>query len=790
MGIIWRKEGIIALILFIALLPSSYSSVLINEILANGLSDPEHEWVELYNNGTSDVNLTNWSISETSSSNFTFNATISAKSFIILAVDFSTFNSTYPNVNQSGIKIIDITISNFNLADTSGEVRLYNSSRALADSVSYVQTSGKTLENTSIGRYPDGSSAIFNLSTLTPGAKNDNKAPIINKWTNPSKNNTNISAITNITINITDDTVQVNSTKINFNGTNFSMAKNGDVWNFLWNTSQNSQKQYNITIFFNDSYGKSGSDTLYNILVNNSPYIVSFSPSSLAQTVAENSNINFNVSATDPDDAIDFIWFIDGKLNGTSTFNFSYSPDFDANGTHSVNVTVNDAASNQVSMKWAVIVTNFNRAPILGSISDKTFSKNINSSFNISANDFDNDTLTFSANHSGIIISKINNSAATISWKPTNRDLGKNMINFSVNDVSMIDSKLMVISVNITNNTPPAITPVPKTTASVNEEYSYDIDASDADNDILNFSIRTNASGMSIDSSSGLIIFFPQSTGFFAVNVSASDFTAIANQSFSITINQGSKLKIADVDVKIGSKKSNNVKNSTKIRKEANPGSSVEFKVEVKNDFLEQDDLAIEDIELKVTIMEIDEGDDLELEANDFDLDAQDDKKPTFKFDVPLNVDEDIYDVLIEAEGKDENGTVHRNHFEIELEVEKKKHDLRFSSFDLKPPAINCNRAVTISYGITNIGQEDEENAVFEVKSGDLNFTHREKGILINSGDDGNTFFNFLKIKIGNNMKKGTYPLAANVYSDDGKLRNTITKEIKIEDCVKGKSLK
>ena len=105
----------------------------------------------------------------------------------------------------------------------------------------------------------------------------------------------------------------------------------------------------------------------------------------------------------------------------------------------------------------------------------------------------------------------------------------------------------------------------------------------------------------------------------------------------------------------------------------------------------------------------------------------------------------------------------------------------------MKPSVVNCNRAVAIVYGIINIGQKDEESAVLEIKSENLNFKHTEKEISINSGEEENIFSNSLKIRIGDNMKKGAYPITANVYSDDGKLRNTITKDIKVEDCVKSK---
>ncbi len=782
------KKGVIIwfLVIFYLIVPLNVNSaVLINEILANGVKEPDSEWVELFNNDSSEVNLTNWNVSESFSRNFTLNTTIPANGFIVLVENFTLFNSTFPNVNQSGIKVIGYgeIVPNFELSNSGGTVVLYNSSGNKVDSIDYAQSS-TTQENISIGRYPDGSSKTFNLSTLTPGAKNDNQAPRLNKWVNPFRNNTNISGLTNIIVNITDDTTQVNSTFVNFNGTNLSMTKNNDLWTFLWNTSLNAQKQYNITVFFNDSYGKKGSDTLFNILVNNSPRIDSFSPTSLTQTLAENSTLNFNVNASDPDDSLSFSWFIDNTLNSTNPSNFSYTPGFNDNGTHTINVTVKDS-TNQVSIKWTITVTNLNRAPTLDSISNKLFSKNINSSFNITASDLDNGTLTFSSNHSSIAISKINNSLATVSWKPTNKDLGNNIINFTVSDGLAIDSKVVAIVVNFTINNAPEIISSPITTATKNEKYTYDVDATDSDNDTLSFSLKTNASGMSIDSSNGLITFTPFSLGFFAVNVSVKDFIEIINQSFNITVLPGSRLKITDVDVKIDGKKSSNVRENSKISKEAKPSSDVEFKVTVKNDFSKSENVKIENIEVKVTIEDIDNGEDLEEESKEFDLRVENDKPVTLKFKLPLNVDEDEFNVLIEAEGEDENGNVYEQDFEVEIEVEKDKHDIRFLSFDLSPLIVSCNRIININYKIINVGQEDEENAIFELKNDDLGIDFVQKGISINEGTEDNTFPQSANIKISDEAENNGYSITANLYADNGKLSDTKTAEINIVDCIK-----
>ncbi|MBI2647254.1 lamin tail domain-containing protein [Candidatus Woesearchaeota archaeon] len=772
---------IISILLFST---SAYSAIFINEVLANGITDPESEWVELFNNEVNDINLIDWNISETSSNNFTLNALVPAKGFVVLARDIQTFNLTYPNVALNGIQIINISISNFNLDDTGGEVRLYNISGDLVDLVQYSQASGKTFENVSIGRYPDGSSSLFNLSTITPGSRNDNQPPILNKWINPSKNNSVIGGIANVVVNITDDASEVDSAVINFNGTNFSMLKNDDLFEFLWNTSLNQDKSYNITILFNDSYGKSGSNTLFNITINNKPTIISFSPPNLTQIIFENSTINFNVNATDNDDLfLNFEWFIDDILNSTNAPNFSYALGFSDNGTHNVNVTIKDSSSNQVSLKWVINVLNLNRAPFFDEISNKTISKNTNLSFNISANDFDDDELTFSSNHSEISISKFNNTVATVSWKPKNIDIGNNTINFTVSDGISIDSKIVIISVGAEGNTRPIIISSPKTTATISERYFYKVEAIDLDNDVLSFSLKSNLTEMRIDST-GVIAFVPSSAGFFNVNVSVTDFVEITNQSYNLTVKEGSRLKITDIDIKIDGRKSSNLKNNSRISKEAKPGSTIEFKIEIKNDFSEDEDTDIEDIEVEVTIEDIDGGSNLEDESNKFDLRAQDDKSLTLSFRLPLNIEEDIFDVTVKAEGEDENGNFYEQDFELELEVEKDKHSLRFLSVDANPTIISCNRVMTINYKIINIGQENEEDVILEIKNDVLGIDIKKEDTIIESGTEDNIASGLLKVNIKNDVESSFYPLTINVYSDDGELQDTKNLQLNIKDCI------
>ena len=46
----------------------------------------------------------------------------------------------------------------------------------------------------------------------------------------------------------------------------------------------------------------------------------------------------------------------------------------------------------------------------------------------------------------------------------------------------------------------------------------------------------------------------------------------------------------------------------------------------------------------------------------------------------------------------------------------------------------------------------------------------------------------FANLKINENAENGDYKITANAYSDDGKLRDTKTAQLKIVDCVKTKA--
>jgi hypothetical protein len=99
--------------------------------------------------------------------------------------------------------------------------------------------------------------------------------------------------------------------------------------------------------------------------------------------------------------------------------------------------------------------------------------------------------------------------------------------------------KVGTITVGGVGNVAPQITSTPVTSATVGVGYNYDVNATDANGGTLRYSLPTKPSGMTINSSSGLIAWTPTSsqTGNRAVTVRVVDPGGLAvTQSFAISV--------------------------------------------------------------------------------------------------------------------------------------------------------------------------------------------------------------------------------------------------------------
>lgn len=252
----------------------------------------------------------------------------------------------------------------------------------------------------------------------------------------------------------------------------------------------------------------------------------------------------------------------------------------------------------------------------------------------------------------------------------------------------------------------------------------------------------------------------------------------------------GSKLIFSDVDVKVGSKTSKNLEDGDTIDDEAEPEDALEFRIEVKNNFTSAQDLDIEDITVEVTIEEIDDGDDIEQESSEFDLKAGRDKRVTLKFDVPLEVEEDTFNVIIRAEGEDENGTDHEAEMKLKLEVEKENHLLKITKKSLSPAEVSCKRDnVQLGTAVINIGNEDEEDVTFHVLSPELGIDIKEdiSELTAEPNEDESRFSNIYSLDIPADADTGSYPIVLRALYDDDRKKAEETAVLTVNECLAAK---
>lgn len=103
-------------------------------------------------------------------------------------------------------------------------------------------------------------------------------------------------------------------------------------------------------------------------------------------------------------------------------------------------------------------------------------------------------------------------------------------------------------TVTVTANHAPAISSQPVTQATVGQLYSYQVTATDQDNDSLQFSLALAPDGMAIDPASGLIAWTPAQTGTQTVTVKAQDpRAAFGVQTFDIDVQAVAQLHVPDL---------------------------------------------------------------------------------------------------------------------------------------------------------------------------------------------------------------------------------------------------
>jgi hypothetical protein len=222
--------------------------------------------------------------------------------------------------------------------------------------------------------------------------------------------------------------------------------------------------------------------------------------------VAENSNINTiqEVSVTtiptvtDIDGTFTTIYIETFPQNGAvsiSGVEITYFPNGNYHGNDEFQYFAKDNEGAFSNIATISIEINQNTAPEITSTAPTTATASQEYTYEVIATDAENDDLTYSLSNTpaGMIITD-----NVITWTPTQGTSTSGIVTVTVNDGLLYDEEDFIVFVSQVTNTAPEITSTAPTTATVAQEYTYEVIATDAENDNLTLSLENEPVGMSI----------------------------------------------------------------------------------------------------------------------------------------------------------------------------------------------------------------------------------------------------------------------------------------------------
>ena len=532
--------------------------VFINEWMAGNASavvDPADgdfdDWFELYNAGPVDIDLSGFRLTDTAANptkwTVPFGTTIPAGGHLLIWAD--------EELTQNGPGALH---ADFKLSLGGEAILLYAPNGELVDSVSF----GAQTNDTSQGRWPDGNSELYFMTTYTPGGANttgasENVAPVLSSIGNKSGNENSLVTFTALAADA--DSGQ---------SLTFSLdagAPEGAVINatsgvFTWTPAESDGPGvYSVTVRVTDNGTPALSDfetiTVTVNEVNSAPALAPIGD----RLADEGMLLTFTALGSDGDiPAQTLSYALDegapvGAGINPSTGVFSWVPtEAQGPGEYSVTIIVSDNGAPEMNASETITVTvrEVNAAPTLGDITDQSVNEGSALSFSVSGADGDLPAQALSYTLVGAPAgASINSGSGAFTWTPSEAQ-GPSVHTISVvvtdNGVpARSATKEFTITVNEVNS-PPTTTAVTGQTIPEGEPFSIGITALDEDlpAQTLAYSLLNPPAGATINAANGSFSWTPTEAQGPSVNTIAVVITdngtpalRVTNE-FTITVNE------------------------------------------------------------------------------------------------------------------------------------------------------------------------------------------------------------------------------------------------------------
>jgi peptidoglycan/xylan/chitin deacetylase (PgdA/CDA1 family) len=295
---------------------------------------------------------------------------------------------------------------------------------------------------------------------------------------------------------------------------------------------------YNVTVVVSDGLAQASRQWNLTILdVNRPPTIDYYTPVDTTPEVDEGGALQFEHVSSDPDgDILFYSWLLDDVEVATSQ-NWTYSPSFEAAGTHNVTLVVYDSGGLFDSQQWEVSVLNVNRAPVIDSfypLTNPTITEEQSQEFNVTYSDPDGDLVSVQWYVNGTPVGN----ADTYDFVGNYSSMGVYNVTVVISDGLAQTAFEWSLAVQNVNRSPiiESFSPV-DTSPEVNEGDSLNFThtSSDPDADALSYSWLLDSVEMSTGQNWTYSPDF-EAAGFHNVMLVVSDGSLTATQQWSVTV--------------------------------------------------------------------------------------------------------------------------------------------------------------------------------------------------------------------------------------------------------------
>jgi|GEM_PF-4869935 len=279
------------------------------------------------------------------------------------------------------------------------------------------------------------------------------------------------------------------------------------------------------------------------------------------------------------------------------------------------------------------------------------------------------------------------------------------------------DFMLKSLSLTVTSaNNAPLITSSPVTTAGREQLYSYQVTATDADGDILTWSLTTAPAGMSI-SSNGLITWTPSSLqkGSHTISIQVSDGISTAVQSFTLNVDNNAPVlsSISDIEVDEG--------DEVRVRAYATDSDG-------------------DTITYSISSSKFDKVGD-----NIFEWETDNDDDGDYRFTVTAS----------------DGALTDTETFEVEVNKKSSKDkDVRITEVTLTPDEVYAGDSVIVRVEVENYGNDDEEDLKIEVSNAELGISDSSSYFDLDEDDEATKTLNII---VPESSEEGSYVLEVSI---------------------------